>query len=278
MELIDNHTAGIYQIKNLVNGKVYDGQAKNLYKRNYRELSALKGGYFHNTHLQRSWDKYGGENFELIILVDNCDESELDDLERANILFHDAIDSDYGYNKTEGGESGSPTDETRKKQSESLIKYWEDPNKRLKQSETKKKMFATGELEPWNKGIKCLQISESITKKWEDPEYRLKVIESKTGKKQSEETRKKRSESITKKWEDPEYRLKQLESREGENNPAAILTEQDVYEIKSYLLVFAHLRGFITRIARVYGVAPNTIGYIKKNKTWTNVKVPGWVD
>jgi hypothetical protein len=71
---------------------------------------------------------------------------------------------------------------------------------------------------------------------------------------------------------------KHSERMSGENNPVAILTEHDVFEIKSYLVVFGHIRGFIPRLARVYGVHPQTIRHIKNNNSWTHVKVPGWID
>jgi hypothetical protein len=137
--------------------------------------------------------------------------------------------------------------------------------------------------EPWNKGIEWLEQSKRMSgegnhmygvEPWckgiKRPEHSdfMKGKQYSKGHKQTEEHRKNISKSVKGKntWS------------KGQNNPSAKLTEQDVFEIKSYLLVFGHIRGFIPRIARVYGVKPNTIRRIKRNESWTDVKVPGWVD
>jgi group I intron endonuclease len=108
----------------MVNGKEYVGQAESLYNRNYTELSALNGGYFTNKHLQRSWDKYGADNFVLSILFDNLSVSQLDDYEQMAILLRDLPDHSKGYNDTCGGHGSrgyKHNDETRKKMSDILL-------------------------------------------------------------------------------------------------------------------------------------------------------------
>ena len=55
---------GIYQIKNIVNGKVYVGSAKDFDERWGSHLYDLRRGTHINPHLQRSFSKHGEQNFE----------------------------------------------------------------------------------------------------------------------------------------------------------------------------------------------------------------------
>lgn len=61
--------AGIYEIRNLVTNDFYIGSSKSLYNRCYDHFNALKNKKHHNTHLQRSWNKYGRENFKFNVLL-----------------------------------------------------------------------------------------------------------------------------------------------------------------------------------------------------------------
>ncbi len=55
--------SGVYQIRNLINGKVYIGSAKRFKERGKDHLRSLERGKHHNKHLQASWNKYGTDNF-----------------------------------------------------------------------------------------------------------------------------------------------------------------------------------------------------------------------
>ena len=104
-------TCGIYMIQNLVNGKMYIGQAVDIERRWGKHRSELNGGYHRNKHLQKSWRKYGQENFEFTIICE-CDESQLNTMEEYYIFELMTYDPDFGYNKTYGGGGGRPTEET----------------------------------------------------------------------------------------------------------------------------------------------------------------------
>jgi group I intron endonuclease len=78
---------GIYRIKNLKNKKCYYGSSKNIEKRWRTHLNNLKNGKHHNDHLQRSWDKYGDNNF-VFELVEECDETLLLELEQKYLDLH----------------------------------------------------------------------------------------------------------------------------------------------------------------------------------------------
>ena len=64
---------GIYQIKNVLDDKVYIGSSNNLEKRLKTHLRFLKSESHNNKHLQSAWTLYGGDNFIYSILevIDN---------------------------------------------------------------------------------------------------------------------------------------------------------------------------------------------------------------
>lgn len=66
----------IYQIKNIVNGKIYIGSTKNFKKRKARHLRDLKKSEHHCIYLQRAFNIDGLDNFVFEIL-EECLEEEL---------------------------------------------------------------------------------------------------------------------------------------------------------------------------------------------------------
>lgn len=72
--------SGIYKIVNKLNGKIYIGSAVNLSNRKSSHFSKLRKNKHFNNHLQNSFNKYGKDNFEFIILeecnVENLIERE----------------------------------------------------------------------------------------------------------------------------------------------------------------------------------------------------------
>lgn len=60
--------SGIYQIRCKPNGKIYIGSAVNLFDRWRKHRQSLRLGKHKNRHLQQSWEKYGEEGFEFIVL------------------------------------------------------------------------------------------------------------------------------------------------------------------------------------------------------------------
>jgi len=63
---------GVYQIKNLVNGKIYIGSAKKMSARKAGHICLLSKQEHHNPLLQEEWNIYGRDNFEFTKLL-YCD-------------------------------------------------------------------------------------------------------------------------------------------------------------------------------------------------------------
>lgn len=64
----NKNKSGVYKIINKKNGSLYIGSAKFLERRYNVHCSTLKNGNHDNIHLQRSYNKYGVENFEFEII------------------------------------------------------------------------------------------------------------------------------------------------------------------------------------------------------------------
>ena len=67
--------SGIYQIRNLTNGKVYLGSTVNLQRRWSEHKTKLQKNKHANRHLQFAWNKYGEESFVFEVL-EYCMKSE----------------------------------------------------------------------------------------------------------------------------------------------------------------------------------------------------------
>lgn len=92
---------GIYEIKNLINGKVYIGQSIDIESR----IEAHKKRES-NEHLKNAFKKYGLNNFKFSILKE-CKKEDLSFYEHFYIIANCSFDSRYGYNCTLGGEEYS---------------------------------------------------------------------------------------------------------------------------------------------------------------------------
>jgi len=89
----------IYRIRNLVDGKVYIGQAVNFEKRKSRHLWELRSGRHKNEHMQRAWLVHGESNFVFEVLEDGIPSGALVEAEQRHIDGHGSFDCAKGYNK-----------------------------------------------------------------------------------------------------------------------------------------------------------------------------------
>ncbi len=97
---------GIYQIKNLINGKIYVSSGKNLNGKSNSWKFQLNSGTHFNRELQSDFNKYGEDNFvfEIIDHLDPKEDLNYDYTEDLKILEEMWIEKlqpfgDKGYNK-----------------------------------------------------------------------------------------------------------------------------------------------------------------------------------
>ena len=88
---------GIYKILNKLNNKVYIGSAIDIKKRWRDHKWCLIHNKHHNSHLQSSWNKYGINSFDFLI-INECETSNLLKNELIYILYFNSFNNDYGYN------------------------------------------------------------------------------------------------------------------------------------------------------------------------------------
>jgi group I intron endonuclease len=114
--------AGIYCIENILDGKKYVGQTKNLSNRYKTHLGRLGAGT-DSRILQAAWNKYGDDNFKFYILVECVlDDDLLDRLEMFFIKFLKSHYGEWGYNIAFGGNGNRGwrhSEDTKQKMSDS---------------------------------------------------------------------------------------------------------------------------------------------------------------
>ena len=98
-----NHFNCIYMYENKINGKIYIGQAMNFNKRHRDHCKTSNNSIY----IDRALKKYGKDNFNVYILIENLDsQEEMNIYEKLFIEQYDSLAiNGKGYNITEGGYS-----------------------------------------------------------------------------------------------------------------------------------------------------------------------------
>lgn len=97
----------IYCIANQVSGKRYIGQTEDFSYRKRKHLERLRRGNHYNLHLQNAWNMYGESSF-VFEIIQECENTKLDELEIYYIDRYDCTNESFGYNIMEGG-SANPS-------------------------------------------------------------------------------------------------------------------------------------------------------------------------
>lgn len=162
---------GIYCIENKINNKKYIGQSIHIHRRWSEHKYELNNNIHDNDYLQKSWNKYGADNFDFNI-IEVCDIEELDDKECYYISLYNTFDKKYGYNLVSGGGVNRIiSEETREK---------------LRQANKKRRLFP--DMSGENNPMFGKHLSE---------ETRNKIRQARIGQQPSQETRLKLSELRT---------------------------------------------------------------------------------
>jgi group I intron endonuclease len=109
--------SGIYQIQNLINGKVYVGSAVNLKIRKRDHLYVLNKNRHYNHKLQKAYNKYGIENFEFSVIEYVENPKNLLKLEQWYMDSYDAVKNGYNVCPKAGSQYGlKRSQESKQKQ------------------------------------------------------------------------------------------------------------------------------------------------------------------
>lgn len=96
----------IYKMTNKLNNKVYIGQTQTTVQERVRKHFSKAKHEPHLTGVDAAIRKYGEDNF-LVETICECQNSELDELEKFYIAKYNSYNSPVGYNLTPGGQDGA---------------------------------------------------------------------------------------------------------------------------------------------------------------------------
>lgn len=92
---------GVYQIRNLINNKVYIGSTATSFNRKWTgHKYSLNKNIHHSRHLQGAWNKYGKDNFlfEVLLTFDKSEMSLIREAEQSALEDKQSYLREYGYN------------------------------------------------------------------------------------------------------------------------------------------------------------------------------------
>lgn len=95
--LTRSHESGVYEIRNIANGKVYIGSAKRFNFRWNTHRYFLRKGSHHSAHLQAAWNRYGEKAFEFKKLL-VCSVENMIMYEQIMMDGYKSADRLHGYN------------------------------------------------------------------------------------------------------------------------------------------------------------------------------------
>lgn len=241
--------SGIYQIKNLITGKVYVGSALNLRQRWAEHQSTANRGIHRNRKLQAAWNKYGRDAFEFSILL-YCEPHNLILYEQIVIDALDVIKLGYNLSPKAGSSLGVKlTDSARAKISEVKRGFKHTEETKAKMSVAQKgNKYALGwkHTDETKAKLSTQRIGNKINLgRKQTPEHIAKVAAKNTGRKRaptSDETRKKISVANSGRKQTPEQIAKRFSPEAKAKMAAAAKTRSTTPEGRAEQARRAHLQ------------------------------------
>lgn len=257
---------GIYQIRNMVTGRVYIGSSLNIEKRWKNHIYRLRNNSHDNRYLQNSWNKHSASNFEFSVLEHVEDREKLIMVEQKHL---DTVNKKYNINTIAGRPPSREGVSFSLEQREEISRRVSGKNnpfygkEHTKESKEKMSENSKGEKHP------------SYGKKMSE-ETKQKIREARVGKycgerhsqwgtTKSEETKEKISLSNLGKTRDAKTREK-ISNSVRMRSP---LDWSDVCEIRE-----EYAKGKTSQrvLGELYGVARTTIQGIVENRIWKEIK------
>ena len=202
--LADVESSGIYQIRNLVNGKRYIGSAVH-FARRWRQHRCELGKGRHNPKLQNAWRKHGEHSFvfEVIEVVEDCDRL----IEREQ-HYIDLVDPEYNVCPVAGSNYGVRwSREVKERMSVANKSVWQRPGHRENMSAAHKGQVVTA--------AQRIKISEANNGRKLSPEHAELVARNNSKRNKSEEHRALMSRFWKGRKKTPEQIAKISESKRG---------------------------------------------------------------
>lgn len=234
--------AGIYQIRNIVNNKIYIGSSANLMNRKSGHFCMLRKNKHDNSYLQYAYNKYGADSFsfEILCILDSSPEI-LFLFENMFINYYKSNNSKFGYNLRKEAETNIGSHRFFPMTEETKRKIGDGRRGKIHSEETKQKMRNT-------KGRR-----KKFTMPPRTEEHRKNISEAKSGVKLnlSDEQHEFRRTSIL-----------------GTKNPNAKLNPEKVREIRNMLNSGVSVKD----VAKYFDVEDSIIYRIRANKMWKEVE------
>ena len=255
---------GVYMIKNLVNGKYYVGSSVNIESRWKQHIAELDKGTHTNLHLQKSWNKYGKDNFEFSVLQ----ETEKSNLREVETYYLKKLDcTNMGYNMIDNANFGlgvSASAEVKKKISTRCSGVLNGNYGRKHTPEEIQKIkdnrwgvgYIRKENKRTHKTLEELQLSRKLAGE--------KIRKSKLGSHLSEETKQKLRILRTGKKFSNEVKQRMSIARKGLNNANCKLSRQQVLEIYQKM----HSGVNYKEVCKEYGIGQSLAYKIKRKEHW----------
>lgn len=224
----ENHYNCIYMYVNKINGRKYVGQAVNFNNRHKEHRSASAN----ETPIDRSFNKYGEENFEIIILKENLQTQCLLNMFEYYYIkkYNTLAKNKKGYNVSNGGSNGNPFSGKTEEEMEEVKQKISEARKGQKLSESTKQKISEvrkGQKlsEEHKQKISKTRIEKEISKGENNPMF---------GKRHTEESKRKMSDALKGKTFSEEYRQKISKATKGKNNPKSKRVAQ--YDLNENLI------------------------------------------